>query len=465
MVSDGLVPMKEIEGETMLKKGQVLTKTRIRQVAELVGLTLDEEQVNILYEAEKKGELYVCAMRQFGKTIAAIMFLLIGALKGEECLYTAHNSDCVMNTMRKFVALSEPLIEPGIVKKISASHGFTQVEFAAGNLVKFRIRTGRMGVGTSLDRIVYDEAQMLEQATIEELEPTMTNSASGRTLLIGTPPTPAELASYGFETPWILARSEAGDRWVEYSLVPEYSKDIPVTVASIKKANPSWRRIPDLQEFVAKNRRKLGHEGFCRMYLGVWNLPSEIEMHEPYISVDEAKKFMTKAATSSSRFTAALGILPSSKKAFITMCDGGMSEVAAEFDMEIGGIDAIVDWVVKKKAIIESFRIPDNVRGRAIETALREKRCAAFVKMMKLPETDNQIARFLKQTKEGSLFVYESDKVWIAITSFWLGLIPQSGSHEILSGVPEDAALILSLVNATKDGRALERRSYKPIGR
>lgn len=451
----------------MFKKDQVMTKVRIRQVAELVGLTLDDEQVNVLHTAEKNGELYLSAMRQFGKTIASIMFLFIGAFKGEECLYTAHNSDCVMNTMRKFVAFAEPLIEAGLVKKIAASHGFTQVEFAEGNLVKFRIRTGRMGVGTSLDRIVYDEAQMVDDSMIEELSPTMTNSESRRTLFIGTPPTKKELQTFGFDTPWIRAREEYPELWVEFSYQKEYSKDIPTTVAAIKKANPSWRRIPDIQGFVRTERRKLGHEGFCRMILGVWHIPSAVEINEPYISPADAKKFMTQAATTSSKFTASIGILPTSKKAFVSMCDGGITEVAEDFDIEVGGLDSIVDWLVERKRSIESIRIPANVRGKAIETALRERRAAGNVKMMNVPETDNHISRFLKQTRDGSLFVYESERfpVMIAMTSFWLGLIPQSGSHEILAGVPEDAALILSIVNATKEGKALERRSYKPMGR
>jgi hypothetical protein len=436
-----------------------LTKKMIKELMTKVGFTLDPAQIDALYTAENSSDTtYLSWVRQSGKTEEDLAFCMLGALQGYTGLFLSHNSNTVNAAMSRFASLAIPLMDPsvGIVKKVSPSNGFTQVEFTNGAMVYFRVRTTGAARGLTIDRVVFDEAAIMDDAFLAETVSTMTKSKKRRILMSGTPPTADDLRLYGTDTPWIRARA-AGVNWIEFSSAPEYHPDLPTDLDAVKRANPMWRRIPDLAGLIKMELSQMSHEAFCRERLGVWNLPKPNELHEPYLTKAEVDAFLTAAGSKQSRFTASLGILPGADEAYIAMSDGIVTEIAETFDVKMGQLYEIVDWIAERARTLDEIRIPNNQRGKAVEILLREKRLSGKVKMIQIPEASSKIALFLKQTAEGSLKVYKSDVTYMALTSFWLGIVPLSGSVEIKAGLDNDAAVVLALAFATREGKLLVR--------
>jgi hypothetical protein len=437
-----------------------MTKKMIRDLTTAFGFTLDPTQIDALYMAENNVEAFLSWCRQAGKTETILAWLILGAVQGYSGLFFSHDSNTVNAAMARFSQVCVPLMDPsvGLVKKISPSNGFTQVEFTSGAMVYFRVRTPGAGRGLTFDRIVFDEAAIMDGSALAEVTPTLTNSKQRRILMAGTPPTPDDIRKYGTDTPWIKARA-AGKNWMELSSAPEYDPELPTDLEAVRKANPMWRRITDLKGLIELELSKMSHEAFCRERLGVWNLPKPGEQHDPYLTKAEVDAMLTTQGTrDNTRFTAAIGILPGADEAYIAMSDGAITEIAETFDIGMGQLYELVDWITERaRTQIDEIRIPNNQRGKALEKMLREKRLSQKVKMITVPEASSKISLFLKQTSEGSLKVYKSDETYMALTSFWLGIVPMSGSVDIRAGLDNDAARVIALTYATREGKLLDR--------
>mgnify|MGYP001206632641 FL=1 len=433
-----------------------VNKKRIRWLADLVGLPLDPWQVDAVLEADKHQVFALSAPRQNGKTQIVLMVMLLWALRGWHVLFLTHRMDNVRREMSKMVGLCSVLKAQGLVTKISNSNGFYEIYFASGGSILFRVRTPGVGVGLTVDAIIWDEAQKVDGEYALEAVATMRQSKWKKELLVGTPPTKRDFDMYP-DAPFIQMKKNGGDNYREYSAAAFYDASIPLTIQLARKANPAYRRTNNFWKDLQSNYAKTSHRQFMGQYMGVWWFPQVANFHDPELKPDEVAKMLTLRGSTATRFVASVGILPGSDRAYVAMSDGVTVEIAEEFDLGMGQLDGVIDWLKEHMRTISQVRIPANQRGQTLAKLLDEKNIGKKVRLLKMPETGNNIARFLAQAKAGSLLVYGGNNARIALSSFWLTVDQRSGSVSVGAGIDSDAALVLALVNATVDEKLSDR--------
>ncbi len=140
--------------------------------------------------------------RQNGKSEFEIMAAFITALRGGTVLVFAHNRDLAAALAHRFMAHARPMKEQGLVTRITESVNINSCDFTSGGSVTFKIRGASVGVGLTLDRIIFDEAQKMDSRTLEDVMPTTTRAKHPSIIMIGTPPTAEDLKLFGTDTPF-----------------------------------------------------------------------------------------------------------------------------------------------------------------------------------------------------------------------------------------------------------------------
>lgn len=432
-------------------------KKVIQEILDLIDYDLDQFQIDAIFQAIRKKEYCISAPRQVGKSKLSNGYSIILAIKGLKVIYLTHTTALASDMLRRNLKYFNKLKEIGIVEKIVNDKNTKEVWFKDGGCIKYHVRSPGVAVGTSWDAIVWDEAQKVGNDLVEEIVPILSQSEHRMQLSIGTPPTDKDFIDYP-DSPFIQAKKRGGEGWKEFSAFETYSPDIDITDLSLaKKANPAWKRTPNFWDGLKKAQKTMSHKQYCRQYLGVWSLPNKVNVSDPYWSGEKVSKILTSGGSKALRFTAGVGILPNSKTAYISMNDGVVCEIVERFDIADGGVDQIALWLKERIGQIYSVRVPANMKGKALQEVIKEMRFAGKLKMTSLPEMSNYLSRFIKQCEEGSLKVYRATDTELAMGSFWLGYDARSGTNEIKAGMPEDAALILSLVNATVDESIVKR--------
>lgn len=437
---------------------KTLTKKSIKDILAMMGAKRDDWQIDIPYQTFKKKNFYLSGPRQIGKTTASAETAFILALKGLKVLYLTHKADNARDVMGRVLAYANQLVHNGVVTRIQPSNGFTRIEFSSGGEIAFRVRGPGVSVGLTFDCIIWDEAQKISPEIIEEVKPILSVSKYRLQLFIGTPPTEKDRA-YNPNGPFMLAKQQNAENYVEFSCAEKYSEDIEISYENMIKANPAAKRLPGYWEFLQEEAKNMDHESFCRQYFGVWHDTTVKKVHDPYLTSEQVNNMLTEKGSVENSFTASIGISANSNFAYIAMNDGVVSEIVQKFELDLGGLDDVIDWVSDPQRLrtIKVIRIPSTARGKAIAEELKSKRLGNKIKVVSLPEFSNNLSRFLKQAEEGSLKVYKENEVKLALASFWLGYEPRSGSYDIKSGIYSDAAILMALVNSTVDKKLMER--------
>jgi hypothetical protein len=434
------------------------TKKEIRETVAIWGSKPEPFQLDILHRIENGLELTCDAMRQIGKSETISDSMMLGGIKGEKSLYTSYDDLSTAEIRDRTFEKAEAVMEdtPGVIKKIVVSGTSTpHIEFNNGGRIEFRIRGPKLGRGAKRDRLYFDEAAQLSHEMFAKVSAFISNSKTGRIIMMGTPPSEQDFEKYGTDTPFIKARLNGGPNYISFG-IGEYDKNLKLSPAVARKYNPLWRKIPRFNDKQARFQSMMNHKSYCVEYLGAWAMPELQEIHDPHFSMDEVKNMLTDTSSRSSRFTASVGVYPDSDWAYVAYNDGIKAEVVGRFDVTGGDLSELVEWLTARFRKLETIRIPNNQRGQTIERMLKKNR-VFNVELMKVTDTAMNISRFEKQTAAGSLKIYKSGDVEMALSSFWLGLIASSGSYEIFSGLEKDKAIVLALVNSTKDGKITAR--------
>lgn len=455
--------VKEKQTELALKplKGTLKTvpKETIKGFLDVIDYSIDEWQVSSIFQTIRKKEYYISGPRQFGKSQLSIACALILAFMGLKVLFLTHNVALSEDLMRRAVIYGRKLQEMGAVTQIYNNKNQKEIWFASGGCIKFGVRSPGVAVGTSWDAIFWDEAQKVSNEIVEEVLPILSQSKHRVQLHIGTPPTDQDLINYP-DSPFIEARKRGGEAWKEFSAAPEYSPDIDISNLSLAKfSNPAWTRTPNFWDGLKKAQKTMSHEKYCRQYLGVWKADKKFNTHDPELTGKEVSAILTNRGSTARFFTCGVGINSASTKAYVSMNDGVVTEIAEVFDLDDGGFDSMVEWLVERARFVHSIRIPATVKGRALIETLKERRIGGKLKSTSMPEMDNFLSRFLKQTKANNLKVFRSSSVEMALGNFWLEYDSRSSTSVIKSGVPEDACLVLALVSSTVDENLTNRVS------
>ena len=221
--------------------------------------------------------------RQVGKTflVGAIIFALCLLRPNLTVVWSAHRLRTAEETFKKMQAFAKRKRIAGHVLKIVLGSGEESIEFLNGSRILFGARAAGFGLGfDEVDIVVYDEAQRLTGAALDDMIPAMNQSRQecGALLLcMGTPPRPTDSGEVFTEMRREALSGEDDDTgWIEFGSDPGYVPPMsptPLTEADwrqVAKANPSFPEDTP-REAILRMRKKLGHESFLREGLGIWD--------------------------------------------------------------------------------------------------------------------------------------------------------------------------------------------------
>lgn len=272
--------LSEAARHVVLPKGIVSTGwPSVRETCFRVGITFDpwQDGAGKAILGKRKDHLYAAEgvvlsiPRQVGKTylIGAIIFALCLANPGTLVLWTAHRVPTASETFGSMKALVEqPGLRPHIISA-TAPAGNGVVKFRNGSRILFGAREKGFGRGfQKVAIIVYDEAQILTQAALDDMIPATNTHPNPLVFFIGTPPKPSDPSDV-----FLNMRHEALAGDSEDYLYIEFSADEdadPGDRDQWAKANPSYpHRTP--ARAMLRMKRLLGAESFLREGLGIWD--------------------------------------------------------------------------------------------------------------------------------------------------------------------------------------------------
>lgn len=230
--------------------------------------------------------------RQVGKTflVGAIVFALCLLRPKLTVIWTAHRARTAEETFGKMQAFAKrKRIKPHI-EKIWLGSGEEEIRFHNGSRILFGARAREFGRGfDEVDVLIFDEAQILTEAVLEDMIPATNQSrqATGALLLfMGTPPRPKDPGEVFTRMRTEALTGEDDDTgWIEFGADPDYEPTplpAPLTEADwqqIAKANPSFPEDTP-REAILRMRKRLGPESFLREGAGVWD---ELQKQTPEV--------------------------------------------------------------------------------------------------------------------------------------------------------------------------------------
>jgi hypothetical protein len=211
--------------------------------------------------------------RQVGKTfdVGGIVFADSINTPGVTTVWTAHRFKVAresFNEMRGW-AKSPKLAKHIDYDQITTAAGNECIPFRNGSRIVFAARErGAIRGFTKVRRLVLDEGQILTEAALSDLVPTMNQAENPQIILMGTPPKPTDPAEV-----WTRIRLEAlggdseGVLYVEIGAPPGSD---PLDRDAWRKANPSYpTRTP--ARAILRMWKLLSVDDFRREALGIWD--------------------------------------------------------------------------------------------------------------------------------------------------------------------------------------------------
>ncbi|AHB31613.1 terminase [Arthrobacter phage vB_ArS-ArV2] len=344
-----------------------------QQGASQLILSKDE---NGLY-ATTVGGVTISIPRQVGKTfmIGWIVFALCIIYPGLTVVWTAHRASTADETFDGMKSMAaSPTMAPHIDR--TPDNGSEQkIEFKNGSRVVFGARERGFGRGfTKLDIVVFDEAQILTERSIDDMIPAQNASGNALTIMIGTPPKPIDPSEVFEDARRAALAGEAPD-----ALYIEFSADRkadPDDRAQWRKANPSYPSRTK-EAAMLRMRRKLSPDSFLREAMGIWDEMASRKTAFP----PGAWEACAIEDPSEEWPIAAIGIDMNPERTWVTVSlamfsdDGLHLEVAETESFNETGSAELVAWIHK----LARRRIPVVIDAfspaRTFEPALKEKKC------------------------------------------------------------------------------------------
>lgn len=216
--------------------------------------------------------------RQAGKTfdIGALVFADSIINPGTTTVWTAHRFKVARETFNELRSWAKSsLLEPHIdFDEITTAAGNESIPFRNGSRIVFAARErGAIRGFTKVRRLILDEGQILTEAAMADLAPTMNQAVNPQIIVMGTPPKPMDPGEV-----FTNLRREALEGSPEGLLYIEFSADVTATVdpstsgfwMHLKQANPSF---PDRtnKRAIHRLRKLLGDDDFRREVYGIWD--------------------------------------------------------------------------------------------------------------------------------------------------------------------------------------------------
>jgi hypothetical protein len=246
-----------------------------------IGLGLDPWQVGVsrcilakdssgLYAADT---VVLSIPRQVGKTF------LIGALVFADCIinpgtttvWTAHRFKVARETFNalKSIALTPAMAAHVDPDAIYTAAGNESITFRNGSRIVFAARErGAIRGFSKVRRLILDEAQILTEAAMSDLAPTMNQAENPQMILMGTPPKPSDPGeTFTNLRSEALAGKSEGVVYIEFSAEDDADLD---DRAAWRVANPSYPHRTPARAIQRLRKLFSNDDDFAREALGIW---------------------------------------------------------------------------------------------------------------------------------------------------------------------------------------------------
>lgn len=321
--------------------------------------------------------------RQVGKTflVAAIVFALCMLRPGLTVIWTAHRVRTAEQTFGKMQAFAKRKRIAPYIEKIVLGSGEEEIRFTNRSSIYFGARATGFGRGfDEIDVLIFDEAQILTEAALDDMVPATNQSrqsTSALLLFLGTPPKPTDPGEvFTRMREEALSGEDEDTGWVEFGADEDYVPTPPPGELSaadweqVAQANPSF---PEDTPRVAiqRMRKKLGPESFRREGMGIWD---RTDSDRP-IALDQWGELAREDAPDGKPAYYSLTMSPERVAAIgvAIHVDGKRFVDLAELD-RVDDSKRLVDWIVERCGRRTPIMIDSRDPAAAFINELRERK-------------------------------------------------------------------------------------------
>lgn len=318
--------------------------------------------------------------RQVGKTylVACIIFALCLLHPRLTVIWTAHRKTTAAETFESFAGMAQrPKVAPK-VRQVLHGKGDEKILFRNGSRILFGARESGFGRGfTDVDILVFDEAQIMTEATLEDMAAAQNVARNPLTFMMGTPPRPKDPGEVFTEM-----RQEAIDGGDDSTLYIELSADRgsdPMDTEQLRKCNPSYPHRTTHRAMLRLRKKLKSDDAWNREARGIWD---EINLQGPVWSSARWQTMRSEGPPNGTK-PQALGVDMSHDRGIsVSACwlDAEQLERAHGEEVWAGeDADAAVVWISKRAG--RRMPIVVDAQSPAAELApqLRARGCRVIV--------------------------------------------------------------------------------------
>lgn len=297
------------------------------------------------------GGVVLSIPRQVGKTflVGMILIALCVLFPRLTVLWTAHHGRTTTMTFQTMQGMVRRRKIWPHVQAIRTANGEQEIRFKNESVIMFGAREFGFGRGfAKVDVEVFDEAQKLSSAALDDMVPAVNQSeheSGGLIFFMGTPPRPKD---DGDE--FANRRQKALSGKAENMVYVEFSADSdadPDDQAQWAKANPSFPHRTPIESMERMREQLTDEDSFMREALGVWDSNTSTQVIDP----ESWQRAGDTGSVPSSRFVLAVDVSPDqarSSVAFAGLRADGLVHV--ELYEQRSGSAWLAGWIAEKCA-------------------------------------------------------------------------------------------------------------------
>ncbi|MGW4124757.1 terminase [Nocardia sp. NPDC004711] len=285
-------------------------------------------------------------------------------------IWTAHRKTTAGETFETFDAMAQRPKVAAHVRQVHRGKGDEKIVFNNRSRILFGARESGFGRGfTDVDILVFDEAQILTEATLEDMAAAQNVARNPLTFMMGTPPRPKDPGEQ-----FTLLRQEALDGESDGTLYIELSADRgcdPMDREQWRKANPSFPHRTSERAMLRLRKMLKNLDSWLREALGIWD---EINQNLPVVSKTAWRALATAGPEDGTRPNALAVDMSHAREISISAC--WMNGEHAHIEEVWAGIDedAAIAWLIARTTPRTPIVIDTASPASSLAPRLRAKR-------------------------------------------------------------------------------------------
>ena len=229
--------------------------------------------------------------RQVGKTfdVGALVFADSIINPGTTTVWTAHRFKVSRETFNELKTLAKsPALAPHIdFEAITTAAGNEMIPFRNGSRIVFAARErGAIRGFTKVRRLILDEAQILTEAAMSDLAPTMNQAENPQIIMMGTPPKPSDPGEvFSALRKSALDGDSEGALYAEFAATPGAPVHVnePGFWDAMAEANPSYPSRTSKRAIKRLRKLLTNDDDFRREAQGIWDGDGRISLFSAHM--------------------------------------------------------------------------------------------------------------------------------------------------------------------------------------